>query len=244
MVAIISQSAAFTPSPLTTARAARAALSKQDALHDKTLVRRFNGGDDAAFDEIISRHRSKMLSIAVGLLRNHADAEEIVQDTFIRAYRGLTTFRGESSLCTWLHRITVNLARNRYWYFFRRCRHSTQSMDRPLTSESAATLADMVPSEAPGPVRESAMREFSHLVAECMEQLAPPQREILNRLSTMNCSYEEISTALGIHVGTVKSRIARARGSLRVLLAKACPGMPPDTFPRDWFDPVRPWAHS
>src|SRR5689334_20425853 len=139
MVAIISQSVAFTPSRVTAARAARAALSKLEAQHDKILVQRFNGGDFVAFNEIMSRYRSKMLSIAFSQIRNHADAEEIVQDTFVRAYRGLADFRGDSSLCTWLHRITINLARNRYWYFFRRCRHSTQSLDRPLTPESAAT---------------------------------------------------------------------------------------------------------
>lgn len=244
MVAIISHSLSFTPEHRSEARAVRSTASIEAAAHDRTLVSRFNAGDGRAFEEIISRYRSKMFSIAFARLRSRADAEEIAQDTFIRAHRGLATFRGESSLCTWLHRITANLASNRYWYLFRRRRHLTQSLDRPLNHDSTATFADVVASEAPGPARESTLREFSTLVANCMEQLEPPQREILRQRTVRNCSYDEIATALDINVGTVKSRIARARGSLRVLLAQACPGMAPDAFPRDWFDPVRTWERS
>ena len=92
-------------------------------------MHRFNGGEEQAFAEITTRHRERMFSVAFAMLRNNADAEEIVQDTFIRAYRGLATFRGDSSLACWLHRIAVNLARNRYWYFFRRRRHLSISID-------------------------------------------------------------------------------------------------------------------
>jgi RNA polymerase sigma-70 factor (ECF subfamily) len=244
MVAILSHTVSFTPAPLPSARAERSAASRQDALHDKTLVSRFNAGDSTAFDEIISRYRSKIFSVAFTRLRSRSDAEEIAQDTFIRAHRGLAAFRGDSSLYTWLHRITVNLASNRYWHLFRRARHLTHSLDLPVRHDSSATVADFVSSEAPGPARESTMREFSTLVASCMEQLNPPQREILERRNTLNCSYDEIAAALGINVGTVKSRIARARGNLRILLAKSCPGMIEDSFPRDWFDPVRNWEHS
>src|SRR5688500_20186349 len=80
--------------------AASAILARQDAFFDATLVRRFNAGDDKAFVEIVTRHRAKMYTIAFSVLRNHSDAEEIAQDTFIRAHRGLTNFRGDSSLAT------------------------------------------------------------------------------------------------------------------------------------------------
>src|ERR1041384_1228371 len=79
-------------------RQARAAASHQEAQHDAELVRRFNGGDEAAFVEIMTRYREKIFSVALALLRNRADAEEIAQDTFIRAHRGLARFRGDSSL--------------------------------------------------------------------------------------------------------------------------------------------------
>ncbi len=90
-------------------RAARANASRQEALHDVELVRRFNAGDEAAFVEIITRYREKMYAVALSVLRNPADAEEIAQDTFIRAHRGLARFRGDAALSTWLHRIALNL---------------------------------------------------------------------------------------------------------------------------------------
>ena len=126
-----------------------------DAAIDDALVRRFAEGDEKAFVEIMERYRGKIFTVTLGLLRNHADAEEITQDTFIRAHRGLANFRGDSSLATWLYRIAVNLARNRYWYFFRRRRHATLSLDCALSDDSDATFADLVATDAPSPAREA-----------------------------------------------------------------------------------------
>jgi RNA polymerase sigma-70 factor (ECF subfamily) len=227
-------------SPSATSRAERASTSRQEALHDVTLVRRFNAGDAAAFTEIIARYRVKMLSLAFALLRNHGDAEEIAQDTFIRAHRALANFRGDSSLATWLHRITLNLARNRYWHFFRRRRHMTQSLDRAFSDQNAGTFADVIACDGPSPVRETTTREFSTLIDTCMGRLSAGQRDILTRRTVLNLSYDEISAALGINIGTVKSRIARARESLRALLAKACPEFAPEALPAEWFEANRP----
>ena len=221
-------------------RAARAAASQQEAAYDAELVQRFNAGDEDAFVEIMNRYREKIFSVALALLRNRADAEEIAQDTFIRAHRGLSRFRGDSSLATWLHRIAVNLARNRYWYFFRRRRHATLSLDCALSDDSEATFADLVATTAPNPAREAATDEFAQLVTVCMEKLDARHREILTLRNLLNRSYDEIAQALGINVGTVKSRIARARGNLRALLAEACPEFAPDAAPGDWFEPNRP----
>src|SRR5687768_9663204 len=177
-------------------RAARAAASHQEAEYDAELVRRFNSGDEAAFVEIMTRYREKIFSVALALLRNRADAEEITQDTFIRAHRGLGRFRGDSSLATWLHRIAVNLARNRYWYFFRRRRHSTLSLDCPLGEDTNATFTELVASEAPDPSREAATGEFSVLIATCMEKLDARHREILTLRNILNHSYDEIAQTL------------------------------------------------
>jgi RNA polymerase sigma-70 factor (ECF subfamily) len=227
------------PSRIQRERDARLTASRREALYDATLVSRFNAGDDGAFSEIISRYQSKMFAAAFSRLRNHADAEEIAQDTFIRAHRGLAQFRGDSSLSTWLHRITANLASNRYWHFFRRRRHLTQSLDQPLGEENSATIADVVSTDAPGPAREAMISEFSVLVATCMERLAPNSREILSLRNNLSSSYDEIATALGINVGTVKSRIARARGRLRELIAEACPEFSSSDLPAEWFGPIR-----
>ena len=219
--------------------AALAAARKIEAQDDALLVSRFKAGDDRAFTEIVTRHQPKMFAVAFARLRNHADAEEIAQDTFIRAHRGLANFRGDSSLATWLHRITVNLALNRYWYFFRRCRHTTRSLEQPLGDASAATLADVVATEAPGPVREAMTREFAQIVSDCAARLGPGQTEILRLRNVLDHSYEEIAVALGLNVGTVKSRIARARKSLHALISKTCPEFTPDASAAEWLGPLR-----
>ena len=229
-------------SPPSTASAARRALSRQEALHDAGLVRRFNAGDPTAFVEIVTRYRARLVHVALGLLRNHADAEEIAQDTFIRAHRSLALFRGESSLAAWLHCITLNLARNRYWYFYRRRRHVTQSLDSTVNAESQTTYADLIASPAPGPAREAASREFSAEVTACMARLNPNQREILVLRNVRQLSYREIARLLGISIGTVKSRVARARENLKALLVPVYadatgPGIAP-VLP--WFESNRP----
>lgn len=213
--------------------------SQINAIEDTELVRRFVGGDESAFVEIMRRYQAKIFAVAHSLLHNHADAEEITQDTFVRAHRNLPRFRGDSSLATWLHRIAVNLARNRYWYFFRRRRHATLSLDCPIGEEGDATLADLFSSNSPDPAHESSREEFSELVATCMEKLDSHHREILTLRNLQNRSYDEIAQQLGINPGTVKSRIARARERLRARLAEACPEFAPDASPSEWFEPAR-----
>jgi RNA polymerase sigma-70 factor (ECF subfamily) len=220
-------------------RAARAALARDEARHDAGLVRRFNGGDESAFVEIVTRYRGRLRQVALGLIRNHADAEEIAQDTFVRAHRALALFRGESSLSAWLHCIALNLARNRYWYFFRRRRHASLPLDAACGPDGAATFADLIASPAPDPRHLVATREFAGLAAAGLARLNPTQREILTLRNRDQRSYLGIARTLGVKVGTVKSRIARARGQLRVLLTEACPEFPPDAAPADWFEPVR-----
>jgi RNA polymerase sigma-70 factor, ECF subfamily len=230
--------AATFPAP-TAERTSRSAIAQAEAAHDAELVRRFNSGDEAAFVEIMRRYEAKVLAIAQGLLHNFADAEEITQDTFARAYRSLVRFRGDSSLATWLHRIAVNLARNRYWYFFRRRRHNTLSLDRPVGEEGDASLSDLLASDTPDPARLSSREEFAALVASCMEQLDPRHRDVLILRNVHGQSYDEIAAQLGINVGTVKSRIARARETLRARLAETCPEFAPDAELAEWFEPDR-----
>jgi RNA polymerase sigma-70 factor, ECF subfamily len=221
------------------ARMAKKEAARDGAAHDSELVRRFVAGDESAFVEIVHRHREKVFAIAQSVLRNPADAEEIAQDTFIRAHRGLAKFRGDSSLATWLHHVTVNLARNRYWYFHRRRRQDTCSLECPLSADGTGTLSDLMPTADAEPSREVMTGEFNLLVTTCMQKLPPAQREILGMRNVLNRSYDEIASALGIQVGTVKSRIARARGQLRSLMSEACPDFGDAATPSDWFEPMR-----
>lgn len=215
-------------------------MARDEALHDAGLVRRFNAGEEAAFTEIVARYRTRMFAAAFAMLRNRSDAEEVAQDTFIRAHRGLANFRGDASLSTWLHHIALNLARNNYWYFYRRRRHATLSLDCPLREENSATFADLVATDAASPVQEAMTSEFTELIASCIARLGARPREILTLRNTAHLSYGEIATKLGISVGTVKSRLGRARESLRALLLKSCPEFGSNAPLVAWFEPARP----
>jgi len=228
------------PSPTLKPVAPLPEASQSEAADDALLVQRFNAGDETAFVEMMRRYHGRIFGLAHNLLRNRADAEEITQDTFIRAHRNLSRFRGDCSLATWLYRIALNLSRNRYWYFFRRRRQDAVSLDGVITGDSEATFADFIPDGSPDPVQESVTNEFSELIAACMNRLDARHREILTMRNVLSLSYGEIARLLKINVGTVKSRIARARESLRSLLADTAPEFGEETDPSDFFEPGRP----
>jgi RNA polymerase sigma-70 factor (ECF subfamily) len=219
---------------------ASASAAMSESAFDALLVQRFNAGDESAFNEIVTRYRDRIFSIAIGLLRNRADAEEITQDALVRAYRGLARFRGDSSLATWMHRITVNLARNRYWYFFRRRRQDSLSLDHALGEDGGGSLADVIAADEPDPAQLAVRDEFSEHIAAAMAQLDAPQREILALRNLRGLSYDEIADQLRINVGTVKSRIARARENLRERLAADYPEFAASENGADCFLPARP----
>ena len=190
----------------------------QEVAFDQVLVTRFKNGDQSAFDEMVSRYWDRIYAMVNQLLRNSQDAEEVTQDAFIRAHRGLANFRGDSAFSTWLYQIATNLARNRYWYWWRRKRDKSLSFDAPIGEGSDLTLADVIPAEVETPGDITVTQEFVSNIGRGMEKLGRKHREILVLRNVKNLSYEEIAAILGISIGTVKSRIARARESLRAKL--------------------------
>ena len=187
---------------------------------DRVLIDRFRNGDASAFDEMVTRYWDRIFSMVHQLLRNQQDAEEVTQDAFVRAHRGLVNFRGESAFSTWLYQIATNLARNRYWYWWRRKRDKSVSFDAPIGAENDLTLADAIPAEIETPGDITVTAEFVNRIGQSMDRLSAKHREILVLPNIKNLSYEEIAAILGISVGTVKSRIARARESLRAKLGE------------------------
>jgi RNA polymerase sigma-70 factor (ECF subfamily) len=243
---VVSNLPSFIPSPRPTGAPAEPDTESQRAArHDALLVSRFNSGDESAFAEIVARYREKLFAIAFGLLRNRADAEEIAQDALVRAHRALAHFRGDASLATWLHRIALNLARNRYWYHFRRCQHTTLPLDAVSGHGNGSTFAELIASDAPSPAHEVATSELAEIISLCTEQMAADQREILTLRNVHHRSYREIARTLGVKIGTVKSRIGRARRQLRLKLADTYPEFHPDASLLGWFEPIRAAArHS
>jgi len=192
----------------------------QEVALDRLLVDRFKSGDDAAFNEMVSRHWDRIYGMVHQLLRNQQDAEEVTQDAFIRAHRGLGSFRGEAAFSTWLYQIATNLARNRYWYWWRRRRDQTVSFDQPVSDSNSTPLSEVFSTDMATPGDITVNQELVDHIALGMDKIGAKHREVLILRNVKNLSYEDIATVLGISVGTVKSRIARARESLRAAIGK------------------------
>jgi RNA polymerase sigma-70 factor (ECF subfamily) len=193
----------------------RMSTKAQEVALDRLLVDRFKSGDQGAFEEMVSRYWDRIYAMVHQLLRNPQDAEEVTQDAFIRAHRGLVNFRGDSAFSTWLYQIATNLARNRYWYWWRRKRDQSISFEQPIGEDGTTTFADVFADEVETPEDAAVTQELVDRIGVGMEKLTPKHREILILRNVKNLSYEEIAEILQISVGTVKSRIARARESLR-----------------------------
>jgi RNA polymerase sigma-70 factor, ECF subfamily len=187
----------------------------QEVAMDRLLVDRFKSGDEAAFNEMVGRYWDRIYGMVHQLLRNQQDAEEVTQDAFIRAHRGLVNFRGDAAFSTWLYQIATNLARNRYWYWWRRKRDKTVSFDQPVSEDNDTPLSEVFAAEMETPGDITVTQELVDHIAVGMEKISAKHREILILRNVKNMAYEEIADVLGISVGTVKSRIARARESLR-----------------------------
>lgn len=187
---------------------------------DRLLVDRFKNGDESAFEEMVSRYWDRIYARVLQMLKNQQDAEEVTQDAFMRAHRGLADFRGDASFSTWIYQIATNLAHNKYWYWWRRKRDQSMSLDQPIGVDGDGTISDVIPADAATPNDEVVTQELVDTVNLAIPQLSPKHREILILRLKKNMSYEDIAQELDISVGTVKSRIARARESLREKLGK------------------------
>lgn len=184
---------------------------------DRELVARCQSGEDAAFDALVRRHQQRAFNVAHQLLRNREDATEVAQDAFVRIYRRLKEFRGDCEFTTWLHQIVVNLAHNRHRWWLRRGRAQMLSLDAPRETGVGA-LEWQLPATGGGPDAEAAQAEFVRTLSAKMAALPVAFREVLVLRNVENMGYEEIAVVLKCSVGTVKSRIARAREALRASL--------------------------
>jgi len=156
-------------------------------------------------------------AVALRMLGNADDAQDIAQDAFVRAYRGIGTFRQEAKLSTWLVSITINLCRNRRRWWARRRRIIVASLDDPRETEEG-TLGQEVADPAPGPVEIAQRTELQQRLAGALQMLEEPFRSVIVLRDIQGYSYEEIAQMLHCRVGTVKSRINRARLQLKALL--------------------------
>jgi len=177
---------------------------------DDLLVKRSRSGDLDAFEELVKRYESKVYTIAFRFTGNHADAGDLAQDAFIRAYQALGSFRGDASFATWLYRIASNVCRDE---LRRKQRRKKVSLDEVLSQggggNPSLVSVDMSPQEC---LEKTEMRE---LVQRELAGLPRDYRLILVMREIQGLSYEEIASALECNLGTVKSRLNRARQALK-----------------------------
>lgn len=179
------------------------ATGRSDEKSDGDLLAAHAGGDPQAFSELVRRHRDRMWAVALRTLRDPDEAADALQEAFISAFRAAGSFRGQSQVTTWLHRIVVNACLDR---MRRRQARPTSPLPEEGPGEPAAgrdTIAD---------------RETRLAVGAALAQLPPDQRATVVLVDVQGYSVTETAQLLGVAEGTVKSRCARGRTKLAVLL--------------------------
>ncbi|MBS3958313.1 MAG: RNA polymerase sigma factor RpoE [Xanthomonadaceae bacterium] len=180
-----------------------------DDQHDSELVRRVQSGERNAYDLLVRKHQYRIAALVRRHVRDPAEAEDVVQETFLRAWRALPQFRGEAQFGTWLYRIAVNTARNHLASLGRR--PPTEDID---DEESAAVRTAGRLHDGDSPEQEALRNETARIVLAAVERLAPELREALTLREVEGLSYEAIAARMGCPIGTVRSRIFRARDAI------------------------------
>ncbi|HEX5011605.1 MAG TPA: sigma-70 family RNA polymerase sigma factor [Planctomycetota bacterium] len=181
---------------------------------EKALVARLRAGDEAAYREVVDAYRDRLLTVISRVAGAGADAEDLAQDAFLKAFGAIGRFDGRSALFTWLYRIAINTARD--WHDHRRRRPTVplEGVDGPLVDPVAPGV---------GPEQAAVAREERAAVRRALARLPEPFRSTLVLREMEGLSYEDIAEALDVSIGTVESRIFRARCKLRVLLEEELP---------------------
>ena len=178
---------------------------------DLASLERARAGDNGAFEALVLRYQARIVNYASAMVHDAGAAEDVAQETFVRAWRGLGRFRGESTFKTWLYRIATNVARTHLDRRGRRARIA----DRSLDDEAEPLQAGDVPSPAPDAETALARREA---IDRALSELPDELRQALVLRDVEGLDYKEIAGVTGAPIGTVESRIFRARRRLRTLL--------------------------
>ncbi|GAB3625242.1 RNA polymerase sigma factor RpoE [Pandoraea terrae] len=177
---------------------------------DQALVERVQKGDKAAFELLVAKYHRKIIRLVSRLVRDAAEVEDVTQEAFIKAYRALPQFRGESAFYTWLYRIAVNTAKNHLATQGRRAPTSTDA-----NAEEAETFAEADQlRDINTPESMLMSKQIAQTVNAAMEALPDELRTAITLREIEGLSYEEIAEAMGCPIGTVRSRIFRAREAI------------------------------
>lgn len=180
---------------------------------EAALIERCATGDQSACAELVSAHQRMVFGLALHLLGDRDEALDVSQEVFLRVFRTIASFRGQSALRTWIYRIVVNQARNRQRWWRRRRRSDQVSLDEHLQQ-----FGDLESKNDVLPDRLLASKETASRIWQALDRLPFDQRTALVLREVDGLRYEEIAFTLGVAVGTVKSRLTRARQALRAEL--------------------------
>lgn len=188
------------------------ATSSPVTVDDWTLVDGLQAGDDQAFEALIQRFEQPVFGVVSRLVDDAGDAADVVQEVFLKIFRNIGGFRGDSSLKTWIYRIAVNEARNQHRWFGR---HRGKEFTLEPSASDVPGLSDRLRDPGPSPFQLTLDHEMRAMIEMALQSLGGNQRTVLVLREIEGLSYEEIGQILGISLGTVKSRILRGREALR-----------------------------
>jgi len=176
---------------------------------DEELVKRVQGGDTAAFDLLVRKYQHRIAALIGRYVSDWSEVQDVAQETFIRAYRAMANFRGDAQFYTWLHRIAVNTAKN----------HLVAHNRRPPTDDIDVEDAEHFDSgirlrDSDTPERELMRQQLEQTVMRAVEALPEELRVAINLREVDGLSYDEIAERMGCPIGTVRSRIFRARDAI------------------------------
>ncbi len=194
----------------------RAAAEPVADLEDLRLVEALREGAEWAYEDLLSRFQQPVYTLALRLLNGQSEASDVAQEVFLKVFRNIGSFRGQSSLKTWIYRIAVNEAHNaRRWFF----RHRSREVELDAKAEDTRDWKEIIPDTGRSPFDAAMDREQQVLVEEALKRINPIFQETVILRDMADLSYEEIAEVLGVSLGTVKSRILRGREALREELA-------------------------
>ena len=185
-------------------------------LDDRVLVEALRAGSERAYEELLSRFEQSVYALAVRLLNDQGEAYDVVQEVFLKVFRNIENFRCQSSLKTWIYRITVNEAHNaRRWF----CRHRGREVELDTELDEARTWKNTIADGGRSPFDVVLNREQAGMIEAALGRINPVFREAVVLRDVLDLSYEEVAEILQVSLGTVKSRILRGREALREELA-------------------------
>ncbi|MBN1628010.1 MAG: sigma-70 family RNA polymerase sigma factor [Deltaproteobacteria bacterium] len=183
-------------------------------MDDFALIRAFHKGENYAFDALVMRYKDRIFNLCLRFLGDSHEAEDTSQDVFLKAFKSLNNFRFESSFYTWLYRIAVNSCKNRVkslWYRFRKNEAWTENSEGSLEGSQFEFMAY----SNENPVASLENKEMMNALQKAINTLPSDQKSVVILRDIEGLSYEEITDITGFKLGTLKSRLSRARHSLR-----------------------------